>query len=73
MEISNINDTNIPPITSQLLAAEYALVNPNGSNNLSVMEPVTFDSNHLLNLEIPDFDTLLIKPDENSGKTKINN
>ena len=37
------------------------------------MEPVTFDSNHLLNLEIPDFDTLLIKPDENSGKTKINN
>ncbi len=73
MAISNINDSNIPILTSQLLAAEYALVNPNGSNNLSLMEPVRFDSNHSLNLEIPDFDTLLIKPDENSGKTQINN
>ena len=71
MEISNIND--IPTISSLLLAAEYALVNPNGTNTLSAMEPVTFDSNHLLNLEIPDFDTLLIKPDENNGKTTINN
>jgi hypothetical protein len=50
-------------ISSQLLAHEYALVNPNGSNILSELETVSgndFDLNGILHLVDPyfyDYDT----------------
>jgi hypothetical protein len=73
IDISDINSSDIliPP---QLLAHEYALVNPNGSNTLSEMAPVTFDSNDIIHLATPNFydcDSLLIKPNEISGIKRL--
>jgi hypothetical protein len=64
-------------ISSQLLAHEYALVNPNGANILSEMETVSgndFDLNDIMHLVDPyfyDYDHLTIKPNEISGKKNI--
>ncbi len=73
LDISDINNSDIL-IPSQLLATEYALVNPNGSNTLSEMASVTFDSNDIIHLVAPnfyDYDSLLIKPNEISGIKRL--